>query len=220
MLVCRESPPHPPSSLPLLSGPLVTDNYAPMVSHILMDALLNPKYLHLPRMVLFFEKIDESQARHMQLFYDLFSGGVTNIDQVLPLPLRVLSPTLCRWRDGVSREFSGEMVQLPSVNSMPSNCAELLRNLLGIIFRFSIPLTAPTLILLLRSQLSRSSRLSRDNTLPSVVISLTSSLSLNSTLLSNHSVTNIPILLELFCILEGTVVLAAHLLMKTCCCIY
>jgi hypothetical protein len=63
---------------------LVADNYAPMVSHILMDALLNPEYLHLPRMALYGTKTDDRlpAARHMRLFGDLLSGGVTSPKQV------------------------------------------------------------------------------------------------------------------------------------------
>jgi hypothetical protein len=62
---------------------VVADNYIPMVSHIIMDALLNPEYLHLPRVAHFTLQTNlMSETEHMLLLYDLFAGGIADAKKV------------------------------------------------------------------------------------------------------------------------------------------
>ena len=74
-----------------ISFVLVADNYAPMVAHILFDALLNPEYLHLPRTALFGQKINpKEETSQMVLLYDLFAGGTTEWNKVNKRSLSLL----------------------------------------------------------------------------------------------------------------------------------
>jgi len=67
----------------------VVDNYAPIVSQILMDAHANSRFLHLPRMgvllpppSLFFSKFSKV-SKHIKLIKQLFSGGMyTSLEAV------------------------------------------------------------------------------------------------------------------------------------------
>jgi hypothetical protein len=54
----------------------VGDNYIPFVAQILLDAVLDPHYLHLPRVLLINHYPAESGiVPHMALFHDLATGG-------------------------------------------------------------------------------------------------------------------------------------------------
>jgi hypothetical protein len=69
-----------------LNHSVVADNYIPMVSHILMDAFLNPEYLHLPRIAQFGSHINlYHETEHMLLLYDLFAGGIADAKQVITI---------------------------------------------------------------------------------------------------------------------------------------
>lgn len=55
-----------------------------MVSHILMDAWLNPSFLHSPRIFVFGKTTpkDSDEAKQMKFFYDLAAGGIMNMAEV------------------------------------------------------------------------------------------------------------------------------------------
>ena len=83
------------------------DNYAPAVSQVLMDALLDEAYLHLPRMKLYIMNTGgrNQPSSHMTLLDFLFSAGTKRASQVT----NGQSPTACR---EISHHWNNETLNL------------------------------------------------------------------------------------------------------------